>query len=268
MVTGFPADKFLVAIHKSKSGSPLGGGLLRPLAWWWSASNMAADWLLSLCMLFGMPIRWATYEKEAPQARIDEICGMLKNMGSQAWGAFAAGTDIKLIEPSTRGDSTPQADLLDRAEKQMDLLILGQTLTSDASKLGGSRAQAEVHERVKGEIVQAAANFTAGVINTQWIPSILRLNYGPEGDDQAPVFRPVPKNDKDAKADADRDAVLMAAGVPMPKAWFYKRHDIPLPQPQEETIGGNTADSQKRRFSNPSDASDRSDSSDGSDMTA
>jgi len=232
----FPADKFLVSICKAKSGTALGGALLRPLAWWWCAGNFSADWLLNLAQVFGLPFRWANYDPAAPQGTVDAICTMLERMGSNAWAAFPAGTTLELKEAAKSGEHSPQGDMLDRAERQMDLLILGQTLTTDVSDGGGSRALGEVHEGVRGEVVQAAGNFSAGVINTQLIPSILRLNYG--DDLEAPAFRPVVKKQQDASANAERDAVLLSAGLRMPKRWLYRRHDIPLPEAGEETIGG------------------------------
>lgn len=238
-VAPFPDHKFLVSICKAKSGTALGGALLRPLAWWWCAANFSADWLLNLAQVFGLPFRWGTYDPNAPQATIDAICSMLENMGSNGWAAFPAGTTLELKEPAKAGGSLPQDDMLDRAEKQMDLLILGQTLTTDVSAAGGSRALGDVHAGVKAEIVQAAGNWAARVLNTQLIPSILTLNYGDT--EEAPHYEPQPDEAEDALANAQRDEVLLQAGVKMPRAWFYKRHDIPEPQPGEETIGGDPA---------------------------
>ncbi len=131
--------------------------------------------------------------------------------------------------------------MLDRAEKQMDLLILGQTLTTDVSPSGGSRALGEVHAGVKREMVQAAGNFAAGILNSQLIRSILLLNY--REDTEPPRLAPVPKKAEDVAANATRDKTLLDAGVRMPKAWFFKRHDIPLPQEGEETVGQSTVHS-------------------------
>jgi len=232
----FPAHKFLISICKAKSGTALGGALLRPLAWWWCAANFSADWLLNLGQVFGLPFRWVNYDPAAPQATVDAICSMLERMGSNAWAAFPAGTTLELKEAAQAGDNSPQGDMLDRAERQMDLLILGQTLTSDVSKHGGSRALGEVHADVRTEVIQAAGNFAAGVLNAQLVRSILLLNCGE--DSEAPEFRPVPKKEQDALANAQRDSTLLADGVPMPRTWFYRRHGIPLPQPGEETVGG------------------------------
>ncbi|MEZ0258535.1 MAG: DUF935 family protein, partial [Chthoniobacter sp.] len=62
-----------------------------------------------------------------------------------------------------------------------DLLVLGQTLTTDTGGMGaggGSHALGQVHADVRSGIIDAAAKFTAGILEQQLIPAILRLNYG------------------------------------------------------------------------------------------
>lgn len=233
----FPPDKFLIAISKAKTGSAMNSALLRSLAWWWCAANFSSDWLMNLAQIFGLPFRWANYATGSSQQTINAISGMLENMGSAGWAAFPEGTTLELKEAGNLGSMSPQGDLLDRADKNCDLLILGQTLTSDTGGMGqgsGSMALGKVHAGVRGEIIDAAANFAAEVINRQLVPAILRLNYG--DDQECPEFCPEEKKIADTKANAERDNVLLAAGVEMPKKWFYKRHDIPLPQEGEETI--------------------------------
>ena len=230
----FPPDKFLIAIAKAKTGSPLTTALLRPLCWWWCAANFSADWLMNLAQIFGLPMRWANYASGSPQATIDAISAMLENMGSAGWASFPEGTTLELKEAGNLGSMSPQGDLLDRADKQCDLLVLGQTLTSEVRDTGGALATAKVHAGVKGEVIEAAANFAAAIINAQLIPAICRLNYGDE--EVCPECCPEPEKNEDVKANADRDAVLVNLGIEMPKDWFYKRHNIPLPQPGEETI--------------------------------
>lgn len=232
-VEPFPENKFLIAISKARSGHPLQGSLLRPLAWWWCAANFSADWLLNLAQVFGLPFRWANYDTNASQDTVNAICAMLENMGSAGWAAFPAGTTLDLKEPGKTGDATPQAEMMDRADKQCDLLILGQTLTSDVGD-SGSRALGDVHLSVRDEIILSAANFAAKVINRQLIPAILELNYGDS--ENAPEFRPEQRKQEDAVANANRDAVLIDKGIAIPRAWFYERHGIPLPQQGEEVI--------------------------------
>lgn len=238
LVQEFPENKFLIAICKSKSGSPLGGALLRPLAWWWCAANFSADWLLNLAQIFGLPFRWANYATGAGPDVVDKICSMLERMGSAGWAAFPEGTQLEFKEAGKAGDASPQGDMLDRADKQCDLLVLGQTLTSDVGN-SGSRALGDVHMSVRGDIIESSTKFAAEIINRQLIPAILRLNYGDT--EEAPEICAEPDKIEDQTANATRDKTLIEAGVQIPKKWFYKRHDIPLPQEGEKTIGGLTA---------------------------
>jgi phage gp29-like protein len=158
---------------------------------------------------------------------------MLENLGSAGWGAFPAGTVLELKEASKTAGENPQAYLLNFADKQADLLILGQTLTADVGD-SGSRALGDVHYSVRADIIEAAANWAARVINGQLIAPICRLNFGNEAD--CPYLQPESEEATDAKAMAERDEILIRAGMPMPKAWFYDRHDVPVPKAGEEVI--------------------------------
>lgn len=232
----FPEHKFLIAINRAKSGHPSQGALLRPLAWWWCAANFSSEWLLNFGQIFGLPIRWATYDPNQP-GLFEKVCDMLENMGSSAWAAMPQGSNLDLIEAgkSGGGSDTPQGNMLDRADKQCDLLILGQTLTSDVGDKGsGSRALGKVHEGVLEEIIQAAADFAAQVINQQLVPAILHLNYG--DDSEAPEFCPEPKKIEDEKAKADRDKTLQEMGMEFSTAYMHERHNVPMPSKGEPVL--------------------------------
>jgi phage gp29-like protein len=175
-----PADKFLVCVRKSRSGHPAGTALLRSIAFWWAASNFTQEWFLNLAQVFGLPIRWANYDPNIP-GLVDQVADMLENMGSAAWGAFPTGTTIELKEAGKAGTDNPQIALLDRADKQYDLLILGQSGTTEVAgpgKGGGSLAANKVLEGVEERIVAADATFVMRIFNEQLIPMIERLNFG------------------------------------------------------------------------------------------
>jgi phage gp29-like protein len=241
-VMEFPEDKFLIAIHKARTGHPIAGGLLRPLAWWWCAANFSADWLMNYAQIFGLPFRWASYAGGTSDETVGKICALLENMGSAAWAAFPEGTSLELREASKGGGSTPQADLIERADKNCDLLILGQTLTSDTGGMGsgsGSLALGKVHQGVKAEIIQQAANFAASVINHQLIPAILRQNYG--DDSEAPEFRPEPSDTDESgiakmRQQVESYGVAVRAGLVTPnmadEEYFRKINKLPAMPPE------------------------------------
>lgn len=251
----FPQNKFLICVCRAKSGHPSVSALLRPLAFWWAAANFTQEWFLNFAQIFGLPIRWANYDPNTP-GLLDSICDMLENMGSEAWGAFPAGTTLELKEPMKSGTDNPQVALINRADAQADILILGQSGTTEISgpgKDGGSHAANKVLEGVEAGIRDAAAQFVCRVINEQLIPMIELLNYG--DNKLTPELLLAEAKQEDTKANAERDGVLMDRGVEMPKSWFYKRHQIPLPQEGEEVIsgarrpdvGGQTADDRGRQ---------------------
>jgi phage gp29-like protein len=241
-VDPFPPNKFLIAIHKAKSGSPLSGALLVPLAWWWCAANFSSDWLLNLAQLFGLPFRWANYDPNAPQATIDAICQMLQNMGSAGWAAFPTGTTLELHQPGQNGsDHSPQGELLDRADRYARLLILGQTMTGThgTTGKGGGQAFGEVEKDVKSDRIDAAGKFSAEVINRQLIPMILMLNYGDT--EEMPTIKFL-EDEVAGLNEAQRDKTLADAGMEIGVDYLRKKYDIPAPSEGEETIGGEKPD--------------------------
>jgi phage gp29-like protein len=230
-----PPYKFLIGAARHRATHFLGAGLLRPLAWWWMAQNFAAEWQLNYAQLFGVPIRWATYAPGSAPETVAKIGEALANLGSAGWANFPEGTTLHLLEGQKTAGQSPQEAIQDRADKYCDLLILGQTLTSDPADRG-TQALGTVHERIRGDVIQSAADWLASILNQQLVPALLELNYGDA--EAAPELRGEPVRQKDYLAQAQRDQILLAAGVPLPRAWFYARHDVPLPQPGEDTIGG------------------------------
>jgi phage gp29-like protein len=225
-ITPFPDYKFLSCIHKVKSGSPLGGPMLRPLAWWWCAANFSSDWLLNLAQVFGLPFRWATYVGTSPDQTVSALCDMLQNMGSAGWAAFPEGTKLELKEPThSSGDRTPQGDLLDRADRYARHLILGQTMTGATLASGrGGQAFGTVEAQLKQDRLDAASAYVADVINGQLIPYILMLNYG---DAEEPPECRFLQETTGTYQDAERDQILAAIGLDLPLSYLRTKYGIP-----------------------------------------
>ena len=229
----FPDDKFLIGIYKNRSGNSMGYGLLRQLAFWWSGQNFCRDWLLNFAQVFGQPLRWATYDPGASANIKNDIADMLENMGSAAWGAFPAGTQVEFKEAGKSGQDNPQSYFIQLADKLCDITILGQTLTTDVGD-SGSRALGEVHEEVRRTRLQDVCEWVANVLNEQLVGFICHLNYG--NHDEMPQLVPDLAGPADPTLEAQRDQILLTSGVDMPREWFYDRHDVPIPQAGEEII--------------------------------
>lgn len=229
----FPDNKFIVGIYKNRSGNSMGYGLLRQLAYWWSGQNFCRDWLLNFAQVFGQPLRWATYDPGAAANIKNDIADMLENMGSAAWGAFPAGTQVEFKEAGKSGADNPQSYFIQVADKLCDITILGQTLTTEVGD-SGSRALGEVHEDVLRSRLQDVCDWAADVMNEQLITALCELNYG--NTDEMPKLVPDLAGPSDPVLEAQRDQILLGSGIDMPREWFYDRHDVPIPQSGEDII--------------------------------
>lgn len=234
----FPADRFLIGIAKHKSGHPSASALLQPLGFFWAASNFSWEWFLNFAQLFGVPIRWANYAQGATDETIGRIEQMLTNMGSSAWAAFPEGTNLQILDAAKGSMDNPQAAIADRADTIADILILGQTLTTDAGDRG-TQALGTVHKSVLTGRERALARWVAKTLNAQLVPAFCRLNFGDTR--EAPYFYAETEEEEDSKILADRDKILLDAGVEMPRRWFYERHGIPEPVEGEPVISGRSA---------------------------
>lgn len=223
----FPANKFLLGIWKVKTGHPVGSAMLRLLGFYWAAKNFTWEWFLNFGQLFGVPLRWATYDPNISPADRLELLDFLEGMGSAAYGAFPAGTTIDLKDPARSGTDNPQTALLDRVDQIYDLLILGQTLTSQVGS-SGSLALGKVHESVLDSVKIGCADWVARVLNQQLVRAICRLNFG--NTDQCPALLPALAGEEDPIKLAERDAILMGkCGMRMPVDYMHDRHKVPMP---------------------------------------
>jgi phage gp29-like protein len=229
----FPPNKFIIAICKQKSGHPIGAAMLRCLAQWWCYANFTTEWLVNYAQIFGQPFRWAEYDQTKP-GLLPLIESMMENMGSFGWAAFPAGTKLQFLEGAKSASDNPQAYVLRFADQICDIVVLGQTLSTDVSQAGGSRALGQVHAGIRGDVLEAAGDHVAEVLTEQFARFILMLNYG--NDDMLPSVLLASQGVEDSKAMADRDSVLAGLGLPMSLKYLYERHDIPPPQPGEALL--------------------------------
>lgn len=238
--------KFLVGVYRAKSGHIAETAQLRSLAHLWLGRMLGWEWMTHKAELFGLPIRWATYDPSAPQTQIDQISDMLRNMGTAAWGAFPQGTDLQILNGSTpgvAGKSEPTERLMAIADRACDLLFLGQTLTSEEGGRG-SYALGNVHREVELDLYENYAAYVIDVINNQLIPSIIELNWG--NSEELPFLEvELDRPEKDHKR-VERDKLLFQEmGLPVSKQWLYDRHKVPAPGPKEDlfTLGAQISES-------------------------
>lgn len=230
--TPFADDQFIVGVFKNRSGPLLGYGLFRTIAWWWSVGIFARKWMARYAELFGIPFRVVKSHKEASSSEKASILADLVAMGDSGCMVIPDGAEFIIQEASKSAGDLPQKALLDMRDKTVDILILGQTLTTDVGD-SGSRALGDVHANVKTERLVEVADWSAEIINCQLIPSILRKNYG--NVDEAPLIVLDQSESGDPLEMAQRDEILNRI-MPLSKQWMHDRHKVPKPEEGEEVI--------------------------------
>ena len=134
--------------------------------------NVEAAWA-EFCEMFGMPIRVGKVASRN-QADLDRMESFLKAMGSAAYAVTGTDDTIELKETS-RGDAYQVYDkLMERQDKAISKIFLGQTMTTDN---GSSRSQAEVHERVGKDRIFELKLFIEFTVNFQLFPFLIANGY-------------------------------------------------------------------------------------------
>jgi phage gp29-like protein len=260
----FP-HKFLVGVYGAKAGLLGEAAQLRALAPLWLGRMLGWEWLMSRAELFGMPIRWATYDPNATAEQIAAVDHMLANMGSAAWGSFPAGTNLEVLSgavPGVAGPNEPTERLMSLADTACDRLFLGATLTSSHGD-AGSYAMANVHREIELDLYENYAAYVIDVLNNQLISSIVALNWG--NTDALPFLEVELQRPEKDRALAERDRILFQEmALPVSTQWLYDRHKVPAPGPGDDlfaparsapTQGRNAS---PRRPSDPVDAKSES----------
>lgn len=231
----FPPDRFLIGVWSQGGMHPIHAANLRTLTKYWLASVYGLGWLMQFAQLFGIPMR--TAKTDGSEEAMSKAEDMLESIGSSGWAATGPGVEFEIHSAiSGTGDSLPQSHLMDVADRACDILMLGQTLTTDNTGTG-SRALGEVHEGIRSEVLQSVSSWVADVITNQLIPAIVRFNFGAVAAEDMPYCEMEIPVAKDEKAIAERIKIYTEIGIPMPKQWLYDELGIPMPVDGEEIFG-------------------------------
>ena len=237
----FPEHRFLIGQWTQGGLHPIHAANLRALSKYWLASVYGLGWLMQYGQLFGVP--WRHVETDGSDEAMDKAQQMLADIGSSGWAVTGPGVELNLHEGvKSSGDALPQSHMMEVADKACDILLLGQTLTSDNTGTG-SRALGDVHYSVRGDILNSVASWVSGVLTNQLVPAILHHNHGRDvsHEDMPTIKLDIPVS-KDKKELAETFKILLDSGVSMPKKWAYAELGIPIPEQDDEILGEDFAD--------------------------
>ena len=139
------------------------GLLARAAPWVIYKRNTTADWA-QFSEVFGMPIQEYTYETDDEDARARALQDA-NSIGSLATFIHGKDTELQLREAGNKTGSAEVYDrFIERCNSEISKLILGNTLTTEASAKG-TQALGTVHKKVEEAVAKADREFVLNVLN-------------------------------------------------------------------------------------------------------
>ena len=228
-------SKFIVAKAKSKSGTPLGAGMMRPLALMWPMVVYGRDWMMQFAQKYGNPFMDIPYQSGISEAEVAKFQRLASQAANQGWCVHPNTGEVKVTPAQGMGASNAHVELTKMADEACQILLLGQTLTSNTpSSGGGSRAQGAVHENVRQERIEGLLKWVAGILTEQFAESILVENYGDS--EERPTIAPDLTRPLDALEQAQFLTALSACTVPLPVEDTYKKLGITAPAAGDQVL--------------------------------
>ena len=223
--------KHLWHVHRVRAGQPLRGGLAFTQASIWLLKSLAIrDWW-SYAETYGLPFRVGKYPASATNEDIQTLIDAVATLAVDAGAVFPDSMDVQLLAASAsggaKGSEGLHASMAKWCDGQTSQLVVGQTMTTED---GASRAQAEVHDEVRGDLVRDDVRQIAETL-TRLAHWFCALNGAPEHLWPRIALPPVVE-------DLDVSAVMEAVrgGLRVPAGWLRSRLGIPDPAPDEEIV--------------------------------
>lgn len=200
-----PKSKFIISRHFPTFKNPYGLRLLSRCLWPVAFKKGGVRFLARFLEKFGMPWVIANAPDGATAEQKAEMARNLFSMVQDAVGVIPKGATVQLHSATTN-----QADIfevyIDRWDKAISKVLMGQTLTADIGD-GGSFAASKTHKDVGDDMAAAdRLMITSSMNELAWIYT--QVNFG---DIPAPTFSYI--DDEDLTARADLDKKLYDMGV-------------------------------------------------------
>ena len=203
--------KFVTHFAKAKAGLPIRGGLARAAGWAYLFKNyVLKDWI-TFTEVFGQPLRVGKYHPGASEQDKQALLNAVSRIGSDAAAIMPESMVIEFTEAHQNGTSELYKSFCEYLDAQVSKAVLGQTLTTEMPRSGGSRAAAQVHDAVRRDILNADARRLAATLARDLIRPIVELNMGPQR--HYPKIELGLPDDSDVKVFAEIVAMLADRGL-------------------------------------------------------
>ena len=230
-----PQHRYLLHIHKDKSGALIRSGIAYAAAWGWMMKRFTDhDWA-QFVRAYGQPIRLGKYDSGSTEEDRDILWRAVSNVAGDLAAIIPAGMSVEFVSAAQSGASPEVHEKrCNYIDQQISKLVLGQTTTTDA--INGGHAVSQEHREVAGDIERADALMLSAAITEQLVPWIIALNYGPQED--YPVVAIGRPDEMPIKEWVQAIKDLAPLGLRVETGQIYDRLGIEEPAEDAETIGG------------------------------
>lgn len=234
---------WLVHRHRARSGYLHRIGLVRSLCWPYLFGAYAVGDLAELLEIYGLPVKVGTYPANATSAEKTTLLQALLGIGHNAAGIIPEGMRIE-FQQAAAGAADPFEALLAWSERTISKVLIGGTLTSDAS--GGTKTNAlgRVHETALWDLVTSDTRQLAGALQSGLIAPLLMLNRGQADPRRLPRIAFDLAEPEDMAMYAQALPALVTLGLRIPRAWAQERLGIPEPEGDEDVLASAAPTSQ------------------------
>ena len=215
-------NRFIHVIFGEDDENPYGEGLTSLSAFWiWLKKNQAKFWAI-FNEKFSMPTIIAKTPRGATPEQKQKIDDFLDAFQSESGFRLPDGFEVSFLEAVRRGDVTYD-NFIERCNKEISKVVLGQTLSSEEGKRGqGSYALGQAHLSILDIYVFFDSILFGTVINQQLIKPLIDYNWL---DQRYPKF----KFNEEINWAVFSQAIynLTNAGIELPVNWVLKKMNIP-----------------------------------------
>lgn len=218
-----------------RAGSPVRRGVARSAAWAFVMQTFALQDWAAFCEIYGIPFRIGKYHSSASNEDKATLLRAVRAIANDAAAIIPQGMEIDFQETNGNRGEAVFGNFISYLDGKVSLIILGQTMTAEVSKSGGSLAQAKVQENVRMDIVRFDARQNAATVNRDLIRPAVAMNFGPQ--DIYPTVQMELAENEDLAALGAFLGQAVPLGLKVSQSYVRKRASIPEPDEDEELLG-------------------------------
>jgi len=221
--------KLSTFIYQDKPGYYDTTGILYPITNLYMIKAYAITFWMRYAERHGKPFVYA--KLSSTNFKDDEfkstIRVLLQNLGSQRWGIFPEGMEVDHLDTSSTASSALYNDLIDFANIEMAIGILGQNLSTEVQ--GGSFAAASSHASVEFKKTEGDVEWLQEANNDNYAFLQTKLNHPNLPLEDYPYMTITPKKDVNL-TELGRGYNEIIKVIDVPTEEIYKEAQIRMPR--------------------------------------